>query len=280
MIALIDGDILVYQQGFSADKVWYTVGKKRFKYHKTAKNWCKRYNRDLGDIVKHHEPGELKDIIVNLDKVIESIIKETRATETRLFLTGDNNFRIDVAVTHEYKGNRCSSKRPFHYTAIREYLLDRWDAELILNQEADDALGINQMQCDVVGINSVICSIDKDLDMIPGWHYNWNKGKDGWNFVTTAGGWKSFYKQMLMGDRTDNIFGIRGIGEVTALNILKGLSSPQEMMCAVGREYAIHFDDPEARMVENAHLLYIRKYKEDTWSFDYHEKEIKQEEVA
>ena len=48
--------------------------------------------------------------------------------------------------------------------------------------------------------------------MIPGKHYNWNKKI--FETVDLQTGIQHFYKQMLIGDSSDNIIGINGIGKV------------------------------------------------------------------
>ena len=53
--------------------------------------------------------------------------------------------------------------------------------------------------------------------MIPGWHFNWLQNEK--SYVTPLGGIQHFYKQMLIGDKTDNIFGVTGIGPVKDVKI-------------------------------------------------------------
>ncbi len=60
-------------------------------------------------------------------------------------------------------------------------------------------------------------SIDKDLDMIRGWHYNFIKDKK--YFIDDQQAIKHFYTQILTGDRVDNIIGLRGIGPKKAEKI-------------------------------------------------------------
>lgn len=264
--ALIDADVLTYVCGFSGDKTNYYVGKKKFKYHKDAKAWCKDQGLDFKEaIVKEHLPGNFDSIKKSIDFLIDDICDQTEADSYKLYLTGSGNFRDTIAVTHPYKGNRDKAKRPHHYSNIRDYLVDGWNAEIINDMEADDALGIEQCTSEE---ETVICSIDKDLLMIPGWHYNFNKKE--FTTVKEHESWFNFYVQLLMGDRTDNIFCIEGIGPVTAKKILSPWGCPEGMLCAVGKEYVKHFDDPEARMLENANLLYIKRDMDDAWNFTKH----------
>lgn len=171
-----------------------------------------------------------------------------------LHLTGKENFRNDIAVTVPYKGNRKKSEKPVHYHLLREYLVDAWAATVSQGIEADDMLAIRATE---LGESSVIVSLDKDLDQVAGWHYNFSK-KILYH-IDNAEGLFRFYKQMLTGDRVDNIVGVRGIGEVKAEKLLKD-KSEQEMwdMCVE----LLGYD----RAVENGHLLYMLRSKEDTFT--------------
>lgn len=210
MTALIDGDPLVYAVGFATGE------------------------------------DPLENALHSIKLKLNFILDRTERDEHQIFLSSSSNFRYDV---HSgYKANRDTSKRPYHYEAIRAYLEEIWKAEVVDGIEADDALGLAQND------STIICTIDKDLDQIPGMHYNYNK--DRLYHVTYDDGMKFFYTQMLTGDRADNIEGIRGIGPVNAKRILHGLTE-QEMRCEVGMQYALHFDDPEEMYERNARLLWI-----------------------
>ena len=74
--------------------------------------------------------------------------------------------------------------------------------------EADDILGIRQMD---ERVETIICSKDKDLDCIPGLHYNWSptRWENGVYDVTEEEANRFFYTQCLTGDPTDNIPGLK-----------------------------------------------------------------------
>lgn len=174
------------------------------------------------------------------------IMDRCNRNDCRIFLSPEKNFRNEL--TPEYKATRNPKGRPTHYQAIRDYLTEVWAAEIVDNIEADDALGLAQTD------STIICSIDKDLDQIPGEHFNYNK--DHHYEVTYDEGMKFFWTQMLTGDRADNIRGIHRVGPKTAEKLLDGLSE-HEMRCQVGLQYALHFDDPEAMYELNSKLLWI-----------------------
>ena len=220
MKALIDGDILVYRIGFSSENEGESIAVAR----------CSEFLEDL--------------LLFNGFNSYQG------------YLTGKKNFRNEIAITAPYKGNRKAAK-PKHYELLREYMQKAWDFVMIEDQEADDAIGIASYEMQVG--EYCICSIDKDLDMLRGDHFNFVKHEH--YFVTEEEGIKNFYKQMLMGDRVDNIIGIKGIGAVKAERLLKECNNEKEMYLAVLEAY----EGNEERVLENGRLLWIRRESNQLW---------------
>jgi 5'-3' exonuclease len=221
MKALIDGDILVYRIGFASE----------------------------------NEPESIA--MARCSEFIEDLILFNGFGEYQGYLTGKKNFRNEIAVTAPYKGNRKSAK-PKHYQLLRDYMESAWSFTMIEDQEADDAIGIAAYEMEVG--EYCICSIDKDLDMLRGDHYNFVK--DERYFITEEEGIKNFYKQLLMGDRVDNIIGIKGIGTVKAERLLKECKNENEMYLAILEAY----DGNAERVLENGRLLWIRRQHNQLWT--------------
>jgi len=220
MKALIDGDILVYRIGFASED----------------------------------EPESIA--MARCSEFIEDLILFNGFGEYQGYLTGKTNFRNEIAVTAPYKGNRKLAK-PKHYQLLRDYMESAWSFTMIEDQEADDAIGIAAYEMEVG--EYCICSIDKDLDMLRGDHYNFVK--DERYFITEEEGIKNFYKQLLMGDRVDNIIGIKGIGTVKAERLLKECKNENEMYLAILEAY----EGNAERVLENGRLLWIRRQHNQLW---------------
>jgi 5'-3' exonuclease len=154
-----------------------------------------------------------------------------------------------------YKGNRTAPK-PAHLSVLRTHLVEEWGAVVIDCQEADDAIAIEATK---LQDNYIIASVDKDLDQIAGWHYNFVK-KIGYN-ITPEEGMFRFYKQILTGDASDNIIGINGIGPVKADKLLAEAEDENEMYSICLEQY----DGNEDRVIENARLLWLRRYENELW---------------
>lgn len=219
--ALIDGDILVYRIGFSSENEGESIA------------------------------------IARCSEFLEDLLLFNNFDSYQGYITGKRNFRNEIAISAPYKGNRKAAK-PKHYELLREYMQSAWDFELIEDQEADDAIGIAAYEM-TVG-EYCICSIDKDLDMLRGDHFNFVKNER--YFITEEQGIKNFYKQILMGDRVDNIIGIKGIGTVKAERLLKECKSEKEMYLTVLEAY----NGDDKRVLENAQLLWIRREPDQLWT--------------
>lgn len=194
MIALIDMDLVCYRSSASAE------------------------NESLSIAI-----SRMKDLF-------EGIQSKVGSTSYRAFLTGSNNFR--KTINPLYKANRTAPK-PKHLTALQDFAVNKLGAEWApATLEADDALSIHQ---DKVGGTTIICSLDKDMLQVPGKHYQWAIGTLSWSkpdtFIeqTELEGLRLFYEQCIKGDTSDNIKGIKGLGEAKARKLLQGIQTEQDM---------------------------------------------------
>lgn len=211
-----------------------------------------------------NSPDEpLENALYSVKCVVNSILDEfPLRKEEHLYLTGKDNYRDTVAVTRKYKGNREGKGKPQFYTQIRDYLVEHWNAVVIDGMEADDAQGIAQWACP--DKSTCIVTTDKDLNMIPGWHYNWVKKE--FNYIRLSDANRFFWWQMLVGDPTDNIEGVPKIGKKKADKII---GNSVDCRRDVERAYQEAFGDKwQERFHESAQLLWILRENGKTYS-DY-----------
>lgn len=170
------------------------------------------------------------------------------------YLTGRSNFRHQYAVTVPYKGNRTDKEKPKYLKMCREWMQSEMKAKMSVDEEADDLIAIRATELKGRGI---IMSVDKDFMQVPGKHYNFVKRT--WETVTEWDGLLFFYKQILTGDRADNILGMKGVGPVKAAKMLKDANTEAELYrCCVEAL-------GEERVVENARLLWLRRLPGQIW---------------
>lgn len=182
------------------------------------------------------------------------------ANKAELYISGKGNFRNDIAVTKPYKGNRVDTPKPQYYNEIREYLINVKGAIPTDGIEPDDMQGIRQYELKGKGC---IVSIDKDMKMIKGWHYNFVKQEAFFVDGLSADRW--FFTQLLTGDPTDNIQGIPKVGPKTAEKLLNAGASPEEWLAICEQEYQRYYgeDEWQSKLSEMAGLLWILR-KRDT----------------
>jgi len=249
VLALIDADVLRYEIGSMAEG---TDGPLSFDYVETT-----------------------------LNERIEQITAAAGATHPVLYLTGANNFRHKIAKTKVYKGNRKSEK-PYHFNNITAYMKNAYQHSVSDGVEADDCMAMEQTKAVREGEpeRTVICTRDKDLLMVPGYHYGWEcgqqrerhrhlvteEGRMYWdNNKLRAEGLTLFWVQMLTGDTVDNIPGCPGIGPKKAFDILENLM-PDEMYEAVRSTYHSKGLDDEV-LLEQGQLLWM--VRDLDWSGEY-----------
>lgn len=216
----IDGDLIVYAVGFGCE-----------------------------DVVDSSIVGARVDEFLTF-KIFNKL--EFDDYEIYLTSTDKSNFRYEL--DPEYKANRQGAPKPRHYNYIRQYIEETYQTSVCYGAEADDALAseVERLGMD----NAIICTIDKDLDQVPGLHYNWNKQIT--YSVSEEEGIKYFYTQVLIGDPTDNIKGLYGIGPKKADKILAGLSEEIDLDAKCAQAYLAAHRTIEEYMI-NKQLLWMKR---------------------
>lgn len=282
MKALIDADSIIFRNGFAVEHTLYRLYDPEMRDMGPVLEWDRKREipkeyLDKIEISTSIEPVENCLHLVKQD--MESIIRESGATEYKVYIKGKGNFRDAIAVTKPYKGNRDASHRPKYEPEIREYLKKYWGAVEVDGMEVDDRVAIEQVHLLNVPLNyvhdaayasSIICTMDKDLNGVPGWHYNFHKKEKYW--VTEEEAIRFFYTQLLTGDASDNVQGVPGIGIKTAEKLLKDCKTEREMYEVCFRQYVIAYgaddnntDQAYDTLMEMANLLWIRRTENDKW---------------
>lgn len=182
---LIDGDIIAYRFAF-----------------------LNEFDVDFGEA---GEPAIItvaraEEAMVDVDHFIQWLADTLDAEDVVVCLSGKENFRYNVLPT--YKDNRNASTVPTLVDVLRKYIIESWNGIYEPQLEADDLMSIHQTK------DTIICTIDKDLDQVPGFHYNWNK-KELYE-IDEIHGKHFFWTQVLMGDSTDGYKGCPQVGKVKA----------------------------------------------------------------
>lgn len=281
---LLDGDIIAYRASAATDGRQYVVKWKASDGNTLEQ--VEKYKKNADKLVQelqfegitstmtleyqpepvHHALKIVKDSMVSLETAIAPYVDGLG--KMQVFISRGGSFREQEFPT--YKQLREGMHRPAHLEACKAYLEKNYGAQAFPGQyEADDLMAIAQDG------KHVICSIDKDLLQVPGHHFNWVKGE--FTYVTQVDGWRNFYAQLLTGDDTDGIPGIKGIGPVKSRRIVDAYDDPFLMYCEVLKAYIREtgkradetMDEYYLRCVmmvrARARLLYLLRSPSDQW---------------
>ncbi len=247
-VAHIDGDILVFRAAFACEKAVYELHVEgnppmRFEAAKDLDNFVKANKITMYVRDKSREIEPLEYVYANLRGMLDAINDSINPDYTAIYLTGTDNFRRKI--TDTYKANRDKSYRPHWFEEARAYLQQQHQAVIVNGYEADDAIGINYKP------GHTIVSIDKDLKAIPGNHYNFVKNEA--ETVSEDQADLNFWRQMLIGDVSDNVIAVKGIGPKTAEKLIRPDMTTPERVEEVAKQYKKHHLDFE----QNYYLLRI-----------------------
>ena len=219
------------------------------------------------DSLLYYEMGKdtLEEAMMGINDRITTILDTTKADAYFGFLTEGRCFRYKVARTRPYKYNRKLSTKPPIFYALREYVKQRWGFKGILGLEADDCVSVySTIIAEKKEQSYVICSPDKDvLRQIPGKHFNFQKME--WINTSDEDADKFLWMQTLMGDSTDGIPGIPGLGAKTAEKIINendGNTSYEQDVLKIYIEKFGQYDGI-CKFTETFKLVYLLKTEED-----------------
>jgi len=227
MLALIDGDVLIYRSIWKKDSI--------------------------------------EEAVESLEYDISSILEAVFASDYQLAVgSSEDNFRSVLYSDYKQSSARASSRtnRSDLYTPLKEYLINRRNVTFCKGFEADDILRIWWFEAKENKQDSIICSIDKDLNCIPGLHYDM-RIKEPY-IVTEEDADRFYWIQLLTGDTVDNIPGLPNIGPVKAKRILEGCTTHEQCKLQVVNEYkSFYGKDWWEYLVLNGRLLHIwRKFND------------------
>lgn len=296
MKLIIDADPIVYRSGFAGESTEYQavledVDGSIVSYYfkptadKTALQQLNEVAAKTGRTIAYKEKLIKAEPVANVlnivyktivsieDRVREQFKVAAKDLNTYIALSGPNNFRYKIATIKPYKGNRDPSHIPVHYQAIRDYLTNRWGARVIHGREADDECSIEgwklwreQRRGPQMGLSShsyVVASIDKDLDQIPGHHYDYMKHV--FYFMTLDEAYRAFWIQVLAGDVVDNIPGLKGYGMVKAAAQIDYWIDNGLRDTDMWKEIVALYSTNEAAL-EIARLVYMQRRPGELWN--------------
>ena len=186
-----------------------------------------------------NKAGIHTNAIYGFARLLEKVLKEEQPTHFLVaFDTGKTTFRH--AQYADYKGGRqktpseLSEQFPYIRQLLAAYAIQTYELD---NYEADDIIGTLSREADEAGMQTIIITGDRDLTQLASDNvtiYYTKKGVTDVDHYTPAFIAEKYQglapKQIidmkgLMGDASDNIPGVAGVGEKTALKLLSQFGS-------------------------------------------------------
>lgn len=252
VVGLVDADLLPYNIAYGLDPLKVLRAQNRV---------------ESGDCQSISETPEFIDAAESMATRMNNWLEEAGCDAAIPYMTkSDSNFRLDVAFSRPYKGQRKKEKPPFFYE-LRDFLISHMGAVMSDGEEADDLISMEaerrnkllEEQGIILGspthkefCDFVIISSDKDSRITAGRHYDPYHMKltfgtpigelepvykDGKIKAIKGSGLRFFYAQLLMGDQIDNYTGIPRYRLQKVYELLGQLKTEQELYYAVLEAY-------------------------------------------
>ena len=178
------------------------------------------------------------------DNRIKKICNHLGIINFILVMQGSRNFRNSF--DPDYKKHRPVQK-PKYYRELREHIKLNHHHIIANNLETDDICSIMATYCESISCPYVLIHIDKDLNQIPGLHYNYKK-VDLYTISNDEALYNLSY-QIIKGDTTDSkITGLRGYGDKKTTTLLK---DSDNYLVTAFNEYINYYG------LEGVHKFYI-----------------------
>ena len=210
-IALIDADTLVYTACLNAEekvdlmpKEWYSMDE-----------WEEILLNPTYDEGEHAiYTSDLNLCIEYAKQKLQKILDLTGCQSYELHFTGGKRNSFRYQFYKDYKANR-TTRTPLFLRETKQYFADFKDNWIHDYVEADDVVVYLKNK---YPDKYILCCVDKDVyNAVEGTHFNYYESmrfNKNMSFVTTSSEHAKMwpYKQAIMGDKSDNIIGINGIG--------------------------------------------------------------------
>lgn len=197
--------------------------------------------------------------ISRFDESFQSIVNDlyehhsVDVTRYIFVVGGTNNFR--KLLVPSYKANRLKREVPPMLNFISSYVQSTYGAYAAHGCEADDVVMATYKKLTAEGKYAIIASLDKDLKQRPCVFYDVYYQRRTLVTVNEEQAMFNYYSQMLMGDATDGITGVKGIGIKKAEKILSNCKSDFSYLRKVYSEYKTAYNRRAREKFLEAKLL-------------------------
>lgn len=270
MLAIIDADVICYQACYG---IWESYLKKIGRITDTTKfiELDEEGQKRALELSPQDERIMLEKCWNNFKLTVQHFLDELYCDEFLAVVKGKDNFRDVIYPEYKKHPSRLNPdplKRNRFVPILRQLAVMEDYAIAADGRESDDYLRIWAEEARVAGDPFVILTNDKDMRCIPGKYANIHRGSNvslkDWRLVvediTEEQAMRHYYAQLLSGDPTDNIPGIPGVATKTALKLLKGSNTEEEMQDVVVSNYLLAFPNTwYSTLLTNGKMIHLQK---------------------
>jgi DNA polymerase-1 len=213
------------------------------------------------DSILYKNIESLDEYCDRVDEIISQVVVDTKSSHYRVFLESKGNTTFRKILNPSYKANRVNKELPLNFKEIKEYIIQTYNPYLSVGVETDDSIisTIKYLQSEYPLSEVVIAVNDKDYHTFPVTSYDLYHARFGEiKNITKEQANFNFHKQLLMGDASDNVKGVKGIGDKGASKVLE---NSKFLLLSVAREYKKVYKGKWKEVLKVNHLML--KLRED-----------------
>jgi len=315
MIVVVDADQIIYANSTLAQKNVVSVktpDNKTIEFDKvsdfygrskkTIQEGCYLYDKypdeNWQEVVKQYKieksiqllPDNFNAACHHAESQVMAISRRFPEASLKIVLGHDSPELYRSKLYPMYKNGR--REKPHFFFKLKEWFIKRFSNEVVIapkHMEADDVLSVigwwsieqtKKQDKDLEESEVVLAHVDKDIDQVEGWHYDFMK-KNVKYWISHKVAYRSFFIQMLIGDKVDCIPSInnvaeqvaelyevrkssKGCGEKTAKSILNlDISVPEMFKRVVNMYEQADVDDWRAAIQKQYRLLRLMEKKNE-----------------
>ena len=182
---------------------------------------------------------EVEQAYDKVDTAISNIVSTSGASHYMVLIEKPYNNNFRKKIVSSYKIGRKGKPLPNFYNEIKEYITLNWGGYGLGGYETDDVIISMWKKCkeEYPFTEVLIASMDKDLRQFPitifdTYYTRFGEVTD----VTESEANYNFWKQMIQGDSTDSISGVKGKGLKKAESALNQSKNHFIATCRIYRE--------------------------------------------
>lgn len=260
MLAIIDGDTLAYKS---------CPGRAKFNPNGERIITLNEAGEKVEEYTEEENAKYLSVVWDNFINGLGRMLSKCVAKDFVMAIKGDDNFRFKIY--DDYKKHRTAKPSPNFpiVTIVRDLCVQHGMAIRAHGREADDYIRIWANEARAADQPYIICTGDKDLRCIPGNHCTILNLQDFMiDEVSEMDAKRNYYAQLLSGDPTDWIPGLKGVADITARKMIADCRTEAELQERVIAAYVTHYQDDWANMLlTNGKLIHIQNSFDDYFNF-------------